>query len=38
MDCPAALTQILDLDDKVIFEYRSPEIRTGERVKKSNKK
>ena len=31
MDCPEALTQILDLDDKVIYEYRSPEIRTGKR-------
>jgi len=34
MDCPEALTQVLDLDDKVIYEYRSPEQRTGKRKKK----
>jgi len=31
MDCPEAVTRILDLDGKVIFEYRSPEIKTGKR-------
>jgi len=36
MDCPKALTQILDLDDKVIFEYRSPEIKTGKRTRRLN--
>lgn len=35
MDCPEAVTQILDLDDKVIFEYKSPEVKTGKRVKKN---
>jgi len=34
MDCPDAETQILDLDDKVIYRYRSPEVRTGKRIKK----
>ena len=42
MDCPEAVTRILDLDEKVIFEYpstgsgpkgRSPEIKTGKRKK-----
>jgi len=32
MDCPAAKTEILDLDGKVIFEYRSPEAKTGKRM------
>jgi len=31
MDCPESLTQILDLDDKLIYEYRSPEVKTGKR-------
>ncbi len=31
MDCPEALSQILDLDDKVIYEYRSPVVKTGKR-------
>ena len=31
MDCPAAVTEILNLEDKVIYEYRSPEIKTGKR-------
>ena len=31
MDCPEALTQVLDLDDKVIYEYRSPVVKTGKR-------
>ena len=33
MDCPEARTQILDLDDTVIYEYRSPVIKTGKRLK-----
>jgi len=33
MDCPEAVTQILDLDDTVIYEYRSPVIKTGKRNK-----
>jgi len=33
MDCPKALTQILDLEGKVIYEYRSPEVKTGKRIK-----
>ena len=33
MDCPQALTQVLDLEDKVIYEYRSPAKKTGSRVK-----
>ena len=31
MDCPEAITRILDLDGKVIFEYKSPEVKTGKR-------
>jgi len=31
MDCPAAITRILDLDGNMIYEYRSPEIRKGKR-------
>ena len=34
MDCPEALTQIIDLEDKVVYEYRSPEVRTGSRIKR----
>ena len=37
MDCPEAITQVLDLEDAVIYEYRSPEARTGSRVKKRKK-
>ena len=33
MDCPEARTEILDLDGKVLFTYRSPEERTGKRKK-----
>ena len=31
MDCPEAVTQILDLENKVIYEYRSPAVKTGKR-------
>ena len=31
MDCPESLTQILNLEDKVIYEYRSPALKTGKR-------
>ncbi len=34
MDCHKAITRIVDLDGKVLFEYRSPEERTGERISK----
>ena len=34
MDCPQAVTEILDLDEKVLFEYRSPVQRTGKRKNK----
>lgn len=34
LDCPEALTEILDLDQKVLFKYRSPKNRTGKRKKK----
>ncbi len=33
LDCPQAVTQIRDLDEKVLFEYRSPARRTGRRKK-----
>ena len=33
MDCPEAITRILDLDDTVIYEYRSPAVKTGTRLK-----
>lgn len=33
MDCPEAETRILDLDDKVIYKYRSPAAKTGKRIK-----
>jgi hypothetical protein len=31
MDCPEAISQILDLEGKVIYEYKSPEVKTGKR-------
>ena len=31
MDCPAAITEILDLEEKAIYEYRSPALKTGKR-------
>ena len=31
MDCPEAVTEILDLDGGVVFEYRSPAVKTGRR-------
>ena len=34
MDCPESRTIILDLEGNSIFEYVSPEERTGERTKK----
>jgi len=34
LDCPQAVTEILDLDEKVLFKYRSPKTRTGKRKKK----
>ena len=37
MDCPEAISKIIDLEDKVIYEYCSPEIKTGKRVKPSAK-
>ena len=35
MDCPEALTRILDLDGKVIFEYsaKSGTVKIGKRLK-----
>jgi len=33
MDCPEAVTEILNLDNKVIYTYRSPAARTGKRAK-----
>ena len=33
LDCPQAITEILDLDEKVLFKYRSPVKRTGKRKK-----
>ena len=32
MDCQEAVTHILDLEDTVIHEYRSPEMKTGKRT------
>jgi hypothetical protein len=37
LDCPKGTTEILDLDEKVLFEYRSPVQRTGKRKKKGTK-
>ena len=34
MDCPEAVSRILDLDGRVIYTYRSPEVRTGKRTPK----
>jgi hypothetical protein len=33
MDCPEALTEILDLEGKVIYEYVSPALKTGKKKK-----
>lgn len=33
LSCENALTEVLDLDGNVIYEYRSPEVRTGRRTK-----
>ncbi|MEA2014861.1 MAG: hypothetical protein U9N38_06115 [Thermodesulfobacteriota bacterium] len=33
MDCPEAITEILDLEGKVIYEYKSPKIKTGKKLK-----
>lgn len=38
MDCPEALTEITNLEGKTIYEYRSPEQRTGTRTKKTKVK
>lgn len=35
LDCPEALAGILDLEGKVLFEYRSLAQRTGRRKRKS---
>lgn len=32
IDCPEAMTQVLDLEDKVIYEYRSSAEDTGKSV------
>jgi len=37
ISCAYALTQILDLEDKIIYEHRSPEIKTGKHTKKQKK-
>jgi len=31
MDCPKAVSRVVDLEGKDLFEYRSPEERTGSR-------
>jgi len=38
IDCPEAKTQILDLEDNVLFEYESPKEKTGKRVAKTKAK
>lgn len=38
MDCPEALTKITNFEGKVLFEYRSPETKTGKRPSKKTKK
>ncbi len=37
MDCPNALTQVLDLAGAVIYEYQSPAQKTGTRKKPGKK-
>jgi len=38
MDCPEAETRILSLEEKVIYRYRSPEIKTGKRISSKTSK
>nr|BDD47299.1 hypothetical protein 2 [bacterium] len=38
MDCEDSVSEILDLEDKVIYEYRSPEVKSGKRVKARGRK
>ena len=37
MDCPKAITQIINLSGEVLYEYKSPAQRTGRRLKKTKK-
>ena len=34
MDCPEAMTTIIDLEGKPLFHYKSPPAKTGKRTKK----
>lgn len=34
MDCPKAVTEIIDYDEKVLYEYKSPAVKTGKRKNK----
>jgi hypothetical protein len=36
LDCPEAVTRIVDLVDKVMFEYRAPEAKPGRRSTKKS--
>ena len=38
MDCPAAVTEILNIEGKKIFTYKSPPERTGKRTTKEASK
>ena len=35
LDCKEAVTEVIDLEDKVLFEYRSPVQKTGRRKRKT---